>query len=94
MGASTMRYRAEPSGIHLTTTDAAQVKGMLHRGDRKHDIAAWFGVNPGRIAEVASGERFYSVQAAPLTDLPPPGPYPKPHEAIAAIKALEALGKQ
>lgn len=45
-----MRMRAEPSGISLTGTDAAIIKGMLLRGDRQHDIAAWFGVNGGRIA--------------------------------------------
>lgn len=88
-----MRHRAEPSGVHLTVADAAQVKGMLKRGDRQHDIAAWFGVNAGRIAEVASGDRFAEVQAAQSPDLPPPGPYPKPQEAVAAITALKALGR-
>ena len=44
--------RATASGISLTETDAALVKGMLRRGDRQHDIAAWFGVNGGRIARL------------------------------------------
>jgi hypothetical protein len=51
---------------------------MILRGDRKHDIAAFFGVNPGRIADVESGRRFPSVPAAPEADLPPPGPYLAP----------------
>jgi hypothetical protein len=50
-----MRRRAEPSGITLNETDAAVIKGMIARGDRLHDVAAWFGVNGGRIAEIASG---------------------------------------
>jgi hypothetical protein len=85
-----MRHRAEPSGITLTAGDAAVVKGMLQRGDRQHDIAAWFGVNGGRIAEIASGHRFASTPAAPSGELPPQGPYPKVHEAVAAIEALAA----
>jgi hypothetical protein len=39
--------------ISLTETDAALVKGMLRRGDRQHDVAAWFGVNGRRITEIA-----------------------------------------
>lgn len=84
-----MRNRAEPSGIKLTQADAAIIKGMLERGDRQHDIAAWFGVNAGRVAEIAIGYRFPEVQAAPRNDLPPTGPYPRPHEAVAAIEALK-----
>ena len=47
--------RASASGIRLNEGDAAIVKGMIGRGDRQHDIAAWFGVNGGRIGEIASG---------------------------------------
>jgi hypothetical protein len=53
-----MAYRAPASGISLTEADAALVKGMLARGDRQHDIAAWFGVNGGRIAEISTGQKF------------------------------------
>jgi hypothetical protein len=42
-----MSRRAQPSGITLSVADAALIKGMLRRGDRQHDIAAWFGVNGG-----------------------------------------------
>lgn len=66
--------KAESSGIRLTSADAAIVKGMLERGDRQHDIAAWFGVNGGRIAEVSNGSTFSEVRAQ-ADDLPPPGPY-------------------
>jgi hypothetical protein len=70
-----MGRRAEPSGVTLDSVAAAIVKGMLVRGDRQHDIAAWFGVNAGRVAEIASGVKFASVPTARQTMLPPPGPY-------------------
>ena len=40
-----MGTRAEPSGLALTERDAALIRGMIDRGDRHHDIAAFFGVN-------------------------------------------------
>lgn len=66
--------RANPSGISLTDTDAAIVKGMIVRGDRQHDIAAWFGVNGGRIGEISSGHAFANISPQ-SNNLPPPGPY-------------------
>ena len=62
------------------------IKGMLARGDRQHDIAAWFGVNGGRVAEVAVGQTFGWVPLAPSKELPPPGPY-------AVRDLVEALEK-
>lgn len=81
-------HRAKPSGVRLTEYDAALVKGMLVRGDRQHDIAAWFGVNGGRIAEIATGASFAWVSMAAVKDLPPPGPYPTGKQAIEAQAAL------
>jgi hypothetical protein len=46
---------------------------MVARGDRSHDIAAWFGVNQGRIKEAKDG-RFGNPAAAPGHLLPPSGP--------------------
>jgi hypothetical protein len=74
----------------MTDRDAAIAKGMLVRGDRQHDVAAWFGVNGGRIAEIATGAKFWWVSPAPLQELPPPGPYPCGREAIASAEALAA----
>jgi hypothetical protein len=85
-----MGHRASPSGISLTAADAAVIKGMLLRGDRQHDIASCFGVNGGRIGEIATGQRFSEVVAASPDELPPSGPYPHAREAVAAIEALEA----
>lgn len=70
-----MTRRAQRSGVSLTEADAAIAKGMIVRGDRQHDIAAWFGVNGGRIAELATGAKFSHVRPAPSGDLPPVGPY-------------------
>lgn len=81
--------RAEPSGRKLTAQDAALVKGMLDRGDRHHDIAAWFGVNQGRIAEIKQGISYENIAPADLAELPPPGPYSSGRAAHRAIRALE-----
>jgi hypothetical protein len=61
---------------------------MIARGDRKHDIAAWFGLNQGRIAEVEDGEHGPPI-VAPPEQLPPSGsPGPK---ALALRSALEQI---
>jgi hypothetical protein len=85
-----MGHRAEPSGVTLDSSDAAIVKGMLARGDRQHDIAAWFGVNGGRIAEIATGAKFASVVAAPATDLPPQGPYLSGRQVQELVRTITA----
>jgi hypothetical protein len=72
---NSIRRRAAPSGVSLSVDDVAIVKGMLIRGDRQHDIAAYFGVNPGRIADVACGRKFADVTAASERMLPAQGPY-------------------
>ena len=85
----------------LNHRETCIVKGMLLRGDRQHDIAAYFGVNGGRIAEVATGDCAYP-NAQPMEEdrLPPPGPYLTKfalqsvirtlNEAIVAIEMAEA----
>ena len=83
-----MAQKANPSGIHLNERDVAIVKGMLARGDRQHDIAAWFGVNGGRIAEIATRRKFRDTIPTIVTNLPPPGPYPSGKDSHAALEAL------
>ena len=83
-----MGHRAPRSGIKLTERDAAVVKAMLARGDRQHDVAAWFGVNGGRIAEIATGRSFRSTAAADQAHLPPRGPYPSGRDTVIALRAL------
>jgi len=84
--------RAQPSGIRLSREDAAIAKAMLQRGDRQHDVAAWFGVNGGRIADISTGVRFGDVKPA-RGSLPPPGPYLAGRDAHAAMFALEEAGR-
>lgn len=69
-----MSGRGKASGYTLKASDAPIIFGMVARGDRDHDIAAWFGVNQGRIAEVKDGTKFGIVPAAPADQLPPKGP--------------------
>jgi hypothetical protein len=73
-----MGTRARPSGLNITAQDAALIRGMIARGDRHHDIAAFFGLNQGRIAEINLGKRFPRIAAAPENELPPTGPYLAP----------------
>lgn len=80
----------------LSYRETQIVKGMLKRGDRQHDIAAYFGVNGGRIAEVRSGECNYPhAEAMAEADLPPRGPYVTKYALEAVIEtlneAIEAL---
>ncbi len=64
---------AKASGYSLTANDAPMVLGMDAPGDREHDIAGWFGVNQGRVAEVKAG-KFGTPSVAPTNQLPPKGP--------------------
>jgi hypothetical protein len=84
-------YKAEPSGRRLDDEDASIVKGMLARGDRQHDIAAWFGVNGGRIAEVATGAKFPNIAPAAPQDLPPKGPYLSGRQSTELLARLGQL---
>jgi hypothetical protein len=84
--------RSKASGYSLTNKDASIVLGMVARGDRDHDIAAYFGVNQGRIAEVKSGSHG-TVSAAPAAELPPRGaPGVKGRRLRASVrKVIELL---
>ncbi|GAA0589017.1 hypothetical protein [Paenochrobactrum glaciei] len=56
----------------LDINEASTAIGMINRGDKQHDVAAWFGVNQARIAEATQGH-FGTTTAAPLASLPPSG---------------------
>ncbi len=77
------------SGISLSNRDASIVLGMVARDDREHDIAAWFGVNQGRIAEVKQGSHG-SLPMASTHELPPKGP-PGPKGRILRAAVRKAL---
>jgi hypothetical protein len=75
----------------LNDHEISIVKGMIARGDRQHDIAAYFGVNGGRIGEISTGKRGPGIYAAPATQLPPAGPYMAGRSALRARDTLVAL---
>ena len=73
----------------FTYRETQIVKGMLARGDKQHDVAAFFGVNGGRVAEVANGTCDYPT--APIADeskLPPSGPYVSPKTVFEIREAI------
>jgi hypothetical protein len=73
----------------LNYRDTQVVRGMLKRGDRQHDIAAYFGVNAGRIAEIANGKDAYpTAQPDDPSKLPPPGPYLTKFAMHSVIRTL------
>jgi len=76
----------------LTTHDAKIIIGMVNRGDDQHDVAAWFGVNQGRIADALAG-KYDTHEAAPAADLPPKGPPGMKGRRLRGktIKAIAAL---
>jgi hypothetical protein len=81
--------RAPASGHTLSHRDTRFIKGMLARGDRQHDIAAYFGVNAGRIAEIAVGDCAYpNALPMPAEELPPPGPYLSKYALQSVIDTL------
>jgi hypothetical protein len=75
----------------LNDQEVAIVKGMIARGDRQHDIAAYFGVNGGRIGEINTDKRGQGINAAPSNQLPPAGPYMAGRSALRARDTLVAL---
>lgn len=81
--------------MSFTYREIQIVKGMLARGDKQHDIASFFGVNGGRIAEVSTGKCDYP-QAQPLAEdkLPPPGPYAGAKTVFEIKEILREIGQE
>jgi hypothetical protein len=85
--------------MSLSNKEASIVLGMAARGDSEHDIASYFGVNQGRIAEIKGGS-YGSIVAAPADQLPPKGSYglkgkrlrAYAADALAALKEKGAEG--
>lgn len=83
--------KGKASGISLTNNDAQIALAMDKRGDRDHDIAAWFGVNQGRIAEVKGGS--HGALEPYDGQLPPKGPPGRKGRRLRTkvTKAVEAI---
>lgn len=78
--------KARRSGIVVHSGDVPTIIAMVARGDRRHDIAAWFGLNQGRIKEVEDGLHGPPV-ASGTGSLPPSGsPGPKARELRHAVE--------
>ena len=46
------------AGSRIPTFDeAVEIHRRLYRGEYQHDIAAYFGLNQGRVPEVKTGKR-------------------------------------
>lgn len=67
----------------------ASFVATMARGDRQSDIAAYFGINGGRVAEINTGQRGSEIAAAPVEKLPPAGPYT--FSVRAAMRSKETL---
>jgi len=62
--------KANASGITVTADMIPVIIGMVNRGDRRHDIAAWFGLNQGRIKNTQDG-KYGPPKTNPKVPLPP-----------------------
>jgi hypothetical protein len=87
--------KREGKDLALSNKEASIILGMVARGDKRHDIAAWYGENQARIAEVEQGQ-YGNLTAAPANELPPRGaPGPKGRRLRSkVIKAVESLEKK
>jgi hypothetical protein len=83
--------RAPRSGIVVTDEDVPLILAMVARGDRRHDVGAWFGLNQGRIREVEKGDYGLPL-SAPANQLPPSGsPGPRARSLRSAAGRLERM---
>jgi hypothetical protein len=84
------KSRSEPER-NLDDATASLIKGMLARGDKQSDIAAFFGINGGRVAEINTHQRFQFIRATKPEDLPPRGPYLPPVAVWQMARAFKDL---
>jgi hypothetical protein len=83
--------KAQRSGIRVTDAELPLILAMVARGDRRHDIAAWFGLNQGRIKQAEDGD-YGQPPLAPANQLPPSGsPGPKARDLRRAATRIEQL---
>jgi len=75
----------------LNEEQAAIVKGLLLRGEKQHDIAAFFAVNGGRVAEIAKGYKHAEVKPAARKDLPTPAVVMQGYSSYVALQALRII---
>lgn len=76
----------------LTSNQIADAKGYLFLGHKQHDIAAHFGVNSGRIAEIATGKLGSEIIATATSRLAPIGS--KPSKSPRYFTPSQSLDEQ
>ena len=84
--------RAPASGLTVHPDHVPIIIGMIERGDRQQDIAAWFGLNQARIKDTMKGKYGPPVTVPNIT-LPPAGPPGIKGRRLhdAAIEVLKTL---
>ena len=60
-----MSYMRKPSRKLDPVTDVPAIKKRIASGEFLNRIAADFDVNPGRISEIKSGQKFAEIPPAP-----------------------------
>jgi hypothetical protein len=81
--------RAESVSEELDAIKVALIKGMILRGDRQSDIAAFFKVNSRVVSHVNTNHYPDYVHIRPAQpDKLPPADYPSPYELLEAQQAL------
>jgi hypothetical protein len=80
---------AEAVAEELNAIKVAIIKGMILRGDRQNDIAAFFKFNPRVVSHINTGHYpdYVHVKPAPPDQLPP-ADYPAPYELLQAQRGL------
>ena len=58
--------RSSPNSRRLTLEDAVEIWRRRWLGEAQHSIAAGFGVNPGRVAEVLAEKTFSKAKKIAL----------------------------
>jgi hypothetical protein len=54
----------------LTPYEAAIIKALLQQGHFQNRIAAYFDINPGRVSEIKTGQRFSHILPARPEEVP------------------------
>ena len=85
--------KARRSGITVNRADVPVILGMINRGDRKHDVAAWFGLNQGRVKEIEDGKHGIPSLAPANTLLPSGSPGPKAQALRELLDEISGLVK-
>lgn len=81
--------RAEAVSEELDATKVALIKGMILRGDRQSDIAAFFKINSRVVSHVNTNHYPDYVHIRPTPpDRLSPADYPSPYELLDAQQGL------